>query len=276
MLTFNQLLQRGNLDPKTVRLVRHRDPDRTKHQLVARAALDRDPRFQEYQEVQGTEQVIAAFRDAQQLAAFIVEPGTKQTLFIGIWDRLGERALPAADSFGSIVRPGSAAFETRLREEFDEYRGRLVIDWGDGARAWVQRADNQDKAIIELRRVREEPKFPGFASFRQPLNEVETVPLSWAEVLRNARGIYLLVHRDSGEQYVGAAYGEGGFFGRWRSYADGHGGNIAMKELRASAAAYDVSILEVVGSDARDEDVFAREVLWKAKLGTRAKGLNRN
>lgn len=49
-----------------------------------------------------------------------------------------------------------------------------------------------------------------------------------------------------------------------------------MKELGAPASAYDASILEVVGTDARDDEVFAREMRWKAKLGTRAKGLNRN
>lgn len=276
MLTFNQLLQRGGLDPRDVRLVRHRDPDRAKHRFLAKAAIDRDPRFHKYQEFQGTEQVIEAFRAAKHLAAFIAEPGTKQTLFVGVWDRLGERAVPATDPYGSQRRPGTVVFETQLREEFDDYRGRLVIDWGDGTRAWVQRADKQDKAILELRRVREEPRFPGFSSFREPLSEIETIPVSWAEVLRNTRGIYLLVHRDSSEQYVGSAYGDGGFLGRWKCYADGHGGNAAMKELGAPAEAYDVSILEVIGTDATADDVFAREGLWKVKLGTRTKGLNRN
>jgi len=276
MLTFNQLLHRGGLNPEDVRLVRHRSPNREKHRLVAKAAVIGDAQFQGYQEIQETAQVIDAFRAAKHLAGFVVEPGTKQTLFVGIWDRLGERAAPEADPFGSRVASISVAFETKLRPEFDAYRGRLVIDWGDGTRAWVQRADKQDKPIVELRRVREEPKFPGFTLFRQSLDEIEAVPVSWAEVLKNARGIYLLVHRDSGDQYVGSAYGEGGFFARWRSYADGHGGNVAMKELGAPAEAYDATILEVVGTDATADDVFACETLWKVKLGTRTKGLNRN
>lgn len=276
MLTFNQLLHVGGLDPADVRLVRHRDPDREKHRVMAKAAVNGDPRFHEYQDYQRTEQVIDAFRAAKHLAAFVVEPGTKQTLFVGIWNRLGERARPSADPFGSLLGPSHVAFETKLRPEFDDYRGRLVIDWGDGTRAWVQRADKQDKRLVELRRVREEPRFPGFTMFRQSLVEIDGLPVSWAEVLKNARGIYLLVHRDSGEQYVGSAYGEGGFYARWRSYADGHGGNVAMKELGAPAEAYDATILEVVGTDATADDIFARETLWKVKLGTRAKGLNRN
>lgn len=168
------------------------------------------------------------------------------------------------------------AFTTQLRDAFDLYRGRIVIEWGDGERAWVQRADKQDKDIIEIRQRREDPAFPGFARLHHPLDDIENVPVAWAEVLRNARGNYLLVHRESGQQYVGSAYGDGGFFSRWNSYSDGHGGNIAMKELGATAEAYDAAILEVVGTDATVEDVFARETLWKEKLGTRVKGLNRN
>jgi hypothetical protein len=265
LFTFNQLLLRGQLDPADVRLVRHK-PSRHHRRELYDASMKNEARFREYQELQDTDQVVAQFRAARQLAGFFVEPTTKQTLFVGIWDVLGER-----ESAGPHV-----AFNTRLRDEFDLYRGRIVIDWGDGERAWVQRADKQDKDIIEIRKRIEDPVFPGFAKLHHPLNDVETVPLAWTEVLRNARGIYLLVHRESGQQYVGSAYGVDGFFGRWKNYADGHGGNVGLKELGASANAFDAAILEVVSSEATNEDIFARETLWKLKLGTRVKGLNRN
>lgn len=273
MLTFNQLLQTGSLDPANVRLVRHKPKHH--HRAIFDAAMRSDQAFREYQETQGSAQVVSQFRAAKHLAGFVVDPTTKQTVFMGIWDQLGERA-PTIAPFGSAPRPDEVAFETRLRSEFDEYRGRLIIGWGDGERAWVQRADLQDKPIIEIRKQREDPAFPGFMSFRHALDQIETVPVSWSEVLRNARGVYLLVHREGGDQYVGSAYGDGGFFGRWANYADGHGGNVAMRELGAPADAYDVAVLEVVGSDATVEEVFEREVLWKVKLGTRVKGLNRN
>ena len=41
----------------------------------------------------------------------------------------------------------------------------------------------------------------------------------------------------AGTSTVGSAYGAGGFFGRWVNYADGHGGNVAMRELGAPAEA---------------------------------------
>lgn len=84
------------------------------------------------------------------------------------------------------------------------------------------------------------------------------------------------MHRVTGQQYVGSAYGADGFLGRWKSYADGHGGNVGLKELGAPADAFDVAVLEVVGSEATNEEIFGRETLWKEKLGTRVKGLNRN
>jgi hypothetical protein len=94
------------------------------------------------------------------------------------------------------------------------------------------------------------PSFPGFVLFAATLEAVGGLPLSWIEVLRNARGVYLLVHRGSGRQCVGSATGNGGFFERWLAYANGHGGNVALKELADSPASFDVSILEVCGSDA--------------------------
>jgi len=276
MLAFNQLLAAGHIDPAGVRLVRHRDPDRSRHRRIFDAARAGDVRFQEYQEVQNSSQTVAAFREAKHLAGFVVDPTTDETVFMGLWARVGERSAPVQDPFGSPGKPTWVVFATQRLEAFDEYRGRLVIEWGEGTRAWVQRADLQDKRILEIRRHNEDPAFPGFSAFRRGLDEIGSLPSSWAEVLRNACGVYLLVHRASGDQYVGSAYGAGGFYGRWANYADGHGGNVAMKELGAPAEAYDVNVLEVLGSGAADEDVFARESLWKEKLGTRARGLNWN
>lgn len=276
MLTFNDLLRAVNLDPVTVRLVRHRDP--SVQRAVFEAAIRGDQAFDEYQEYQGTDQVIAQFRAATYLASFVADPMTGDTVFVAIWERLGDRAGPSPRVPLSIPGTHSTAiaFDTRRTDALAAYRGRVVIDWGGSARVWVQRADNQPKPILEIRRELREPEFPGFARFRRQLDQIEQVPLIWRAVLLNARGVYLLVHRESGQQYVGSAYGAGGFFGRWTSYSDGHRGNIGLKELGASASAFDVVILEVAGSESMNEEIFVRETLWEEKLGTRVKGLNRN
>ncbi len=276
MLTFNQLLAAGALDPSEVRLLRHRDPDGQKHARVFHAAMCGDESFREYQELQGTESVISAVRATRYLAAFVVEPESKATVFAGVWRVTGDRIPPHADPFGSELGLGVVAFTTERVTAFDEYRGRVVIEWGSGTRAWVQLAHKQDKRILEVRRIYQAPTFPGFAVFRHSLGDIEGIPVAWADVLRNARGVYLLVHRERGDQYVGGTYGADGFLGRWLTYLDGHGGNVAMKELGSPADAYDVAILETVGTGDNDTVVAARESAWKVKLGTRVRGLNRN
>ena len=106
--------------------------------------------------------------------------------------------------------------------------------------------------------------------------KVEGLYAGWIQVLRNARGIYLLVRRRTGEQYVGSASGSDGFYGRWLTYQDGHGGNLGMRQLAVAASEYDVNILEVAASNTTVDEIYARENMWKTKLGTRVVGLNRN
>lgn len=272
-LTLNVLLRAAGLDPANVRLVRHRDKHH--HREVFDAARRNDPRFVCYQETQDNPRVLSQFRSARYLAGFVADPMSRDTVFVGI----GERKSPWASSdmpAAIQVSPEAISFETRRVNALSEYSGRLVIDWCGSERVWVQHADQQDKPVLELRRVASDPPFPGFLDVKRGLDQVASIPETWATALRNARGVYLIVHRDRGDQYVGSAVGGDGFFGRWLGYADGHGGNVGMRELAAQAGAYEVSILEVVGSAASIDEVYARESAWKEKLGTRAKGLNRN
>jgi hypothetical protein len=275
MLRLNQVLTAGGCDPAHTRLLRHRH--KTRQGELYSAAMEGKAQFQRYQESQDSAGAIKHFRETKWLASFVVEGISGATLFAGVWGVEGERKVPHQDDgFGASNPSGSVSFETKRVDVFDVYRGRLAIDWGGSARAWVQRADNQNKRITELRRVRQEPAFPGYAAFSGALSDAGGLPPTWSEPLRAARGIYLLVHRDSGKQYVGSACGADGFLGRWHSYADGHGGNVAMKELGHPASNFEVSILEVVGSTATMEDIIRREGHWKAKLGTRVSGLNLN
>ncbi len=155
------------------------------------------------------------------------------------------------------------------------YIGRLSVYWGDSTRAWVQRADNQDKEIVELTGTFREEAFPGFTKLIRKLSDLETMPATWKEVLRASRGVYLLACPRTNEHYVGSASGDEGFLGRWHAYvADNHGGNIGLRIRDPSD--YIVSVLEVAGSSARAEEIVALENTWKEKLRSRDVGLNRN
>lgn len=166
-------------------------------------------------------------------------------------------------------------YDYRRLPAFDVYAGCLKIEWGDGKRSWNQRAHQQEKRIVELTQSFKAPEFPGYTSFICDLGALLSVPASWITALSTVRGVYLLTCPRTREQYVGAAYGTSGFWGRWQSYiASGHGGNEGLRSRDPSD--YQVSILEVAGSGAATNDIIAMEQLWKAKLQSREMGLNRN
>ena len=84
-----------------------------------------------------------------------------------------------------------------------EDAGRVYIDWGPGTRAWVQKAREKPKPILEVTRVFQEEEFPGYTAFISNLSAVDTLPSNWLAALRAARGIYLLTCPRTKEQYVG-------------------------------------------------------------------------
>jgi hypothetical protein len=94
-------------------------------------------------------------------------------------------------------------------------------------------------------------------------------------ILAATGGVYLLVSTESGEQYVGSATGQEGFWARWEAYAqNGHGGNSLLRAR--GRPPYSISILETASTAATRDQVIASEQRWKKKLGSRAFGLNAN
>ncbi|MDJ0312594.1 GIY-YIG nuclease family protein [Arthrobacter sp. H35-D1] len=54
----------------------------------------------------------------------------------------------------------------------------------------------------------------------------------WRAALSEVQGIYLITDSTNGKQYFRKADGSERILGRWSTYAkDGHGGNIALREL---------------------------------------------
>lgn len=284
-LRFNALLKDVGIDPAEVRLLRHQT-GKVRGKTPYTLWRDDLAAFERYQTVQNGAPREQAKLRARYWASFVVTP-SGATMFVGLYEPTVLGPTPAGmidplshalvgESNGVIVPCDQYACPKSAL--LSDYTGRLFIHWGDSAsasRAWVQRADNQDKVIVELTRSFQEEAFPGFTKLIRPLSEIETMPATWQEVLRASKGVYLLACPRTREHYVGSASGEDGFLGRWRSYvATGHGGNVGLRGRDPSD--YLVSILEVAGSNATIEDIVALETVWKLKLHSRDIGLNFN
>lgn len=277
MLYFNSILTEKGINPREVRLLRHQQAG---NDGLTPYALWRDDtaEFERYQSAQQADR--RAYFTSPLWAAFVVPPDGG-TLFAGLY-RIGDFQSAPGDWIDPLHRVSVLKMQRDLDlysfervAEFDDLIGRLRIEWGVGKRSWAQRADKQNKAIVELSRAFREPDFPGYTRFLSNLAAIPSLPLPWSAALRVARGVYLLTCPQTKEQYVGSAYGADGFWGRWQSYvATGHGGNVGLKSRDPSD--YQISILEVAGSAASVDDIIACEALWKAKLQSREMGLNRN
>jgi hypothetical protein len=262
-IQFNSLLKNAGIDPAETILVRHRDDDFVSGRSICALWKQTPSQFDEFQSEQAAGNR-AKFSRAKKWASFIGLRDGK-TVFVGIYEA----------AYKTFDEARNADFYALNKSALlSEYDGKLLIEWGDGARAWVQRANRQDKVVSELRLKFEEDPFPGHLNFMEPLSSIESLPQSWIAVLKNSKGVYLLVCPKTREQYVGSVMGEEGFWQRWQNYArNGHGGNVKLKSRQISD--YQVSILEVAG-DANQDQILAMESRWKRKLLTREMGLNGN
>jgi hypothetical protein len=271
MPKFNTLLSECGVEPKDVQLVRHQDRGPTG--ITPHSLLRTNPaRFEEYQSNQGRKVFHRKF-----IASFVVSPAPSyDTLFVGLYG-----VKEPQTSTATVVCPvreksfdAGRVFIYRLtpEERLRDLSQRLTVDWGGGYRSWVQRADRQNKEILELRKVTAEPEFPGFDRFVCRVRELEGTWDKWKEILSKERGIYLLSF-DDGQQYVGSATGEKGFWQRWSDYlANGHGGNVALKNKDARDAI--VSILDTSRLSDTHQMIIEREMAWQRKLGPKATALD--
>jgi hypothetical protein len=79
-----------------------------------------------------------------------------------------------------VDKAGSCyAYDLTLEPALGDLIGKLIIDWGLGDRAWIQRADRQNKLVVELHREFKEPDFPGFLNFMESLSKIDNLARGW-------------------------------------------------------------------------------------------------
>ncbi len=162
MLTFNAILRHEGIDPKQVRLVRHQDNRSSVNCTPYNLWRAGDGRLETYQRIQKRE----VFDVGSLLASFVATP-TNDTLFIGLYrvDGIGIAPKGTIDPVAQAERGGLHLYDIRREERLSDYAGHLIVDWGEGFRAWVQRADRKDKAVLEIRERGERGTLPRVHAF---------------------------------------------------------------------------------------------------------------
>ena len=267
-------------DRLKAKLVRHQDT------RLDVADLIRDGWFELYQSLQAK----PIFKNCHQIVSFIGD-GSCRARLVGVYRVLrhgpaSKSLIPSDCPYQQWGATSKHYYNLERCPEFANLEGRVVIDWGSGAIAWPQHLKN--KPIIEIfpkGRILE--PFRDYLDFSLSYHELTELVAKahahrdWMASLSAVAGVYLVLAQPTGHQYVGSAYGVGGIWARWSHYAaTGHGGNTKLRALLKSDAAYPsafrFSIVQVLPKTTAAAEVIRRESLYKAKLGSRAIGLNLN
>lgn len=176
-------------------------------------------------------------------------------------------------------------------KEYEQYFGRLVVEYHNPCRTMGRKYENVMDELEVVQILNEQytgNEFPGYENVRlsYPLlkNIVDRQLPGWVDALRNQKAVYLITDTKTGKMYVGSATSQTGMLlQRWSSYAaDGHGGNIKLRELVKQQGLdyvkenFQYSILENYNARMDDGYILKRESWWKETLCTRTHGYNKN
>ena len=217
--------------------------------------------------------------ECDQVLSLINLSNSKRWLFVGVYQ---------VDGVRSATGPFPFVYSLTHIRGLEHLEGRAIVDFAKSFRAsYLVGPRFEDQLIVnELRQEKLSIPFPGFNSVRVAFEVLQSIIRqdnpSWHAALANIGGIYVIVDRETGKQYVGSAYGGIGLWQRWRSYVEtGHGGNKELRELLKGqggkyAQNFQFSLVEVCDINASTEYIIARESHWKDVLLTRKFGLNWN
>lgn len=211
------------------------------------------------------------------VVALISLPEATRWLFVGVYASRGKRNLPNGKyQYDLTPLPAYAEFAGRLFVTFTRTRASYLRGESCAPRMTVHALTAEPVKLDE---------FPGFKtvdiSFEDLDYLVRSGTTSWRTALGNVAGVYLISDTLTGKLYVGSATGEGGIWGRWRHYVDGHGHNVELMRLVGAegierAKHYRFSVLEIADTHASSDEVLERESHWKRVLLTRVHGWNSN
>lgn len=282
LLQFSDVLKKAGLDPTKVKLIRHSLSDKE-----FKKCYDQGPQMvREYTRIQKPN-----FSKGYDYWCVFISGKSTSARFFACY-RVGDCVPDTPDrkpegfALDDWFQGERAQFDLEPVDVLCEYENRLVIDWGGGTLAWHQKGTNE-KPILSIESVGKRP-FVGYdkvvLTYQQLKDVIENEANDyelWQTALRSVNAVYLIVDTESGQQYVGSAYGKDGLLGRWRIYADSlHGHNKLMKELICAHPEryryFQFSILQILPKTLTPDEVIQVESLWKQKLRSIDFGMNDN
>lgn len=280
-MLLSEIIKLKGLDPKNMRIVRHKVKNYTKD-LIASGDFDL------YQATQKKDK----FKDCTHFVSCLDMEGSK-AIFWGIYKVNSKKEITKLSPQLVVIekeekwaeeKPPYYFYDIERLDILDEYKERLIIEW-DNPRNWVQ--TNLNKEIVEILPPGFFGPFPGYQEVILTFEQLATIinnPDSnrqWKMMLSNVFGVYLILDKENGKQYVGKASGKEGIWGRWTEYVktkDGHNKGMA-KHLEGDPERYNnfqFSIMAVLPNSSLDKDVDRLEAIIKRKIGSREFGLNEN
>lgn len=182
-------------------------------------------------------------------------------------------------------------YEAEEIEEFRQYFGRLVLYYHNTNRAMgrTYKSLMNDLEVLEILSDQYDgDDFPGYENIRLSYTQLATIihrkKAGWLAALENQKAVYLITDKKTGKLYVGSATAQYGMLlQRWASYvANGHGGNVELKELVKEKGFdyvkenFQYSVLENYNARMDDHYILSRESWWKTTLCSRSHGYNKN
>lgn len=280
-MVLSEILQLRGLSTNNVKIIRHTVSRGYIKELITTG------NFELYQSVQKTD----ILKNINYFISFTDMQGTK-ALLNGVYRVQGVEMLfefpKELVSIKNLENWGDGPYykyDFQRDNSLSDLEGRLVIDWGTATLAWHQK--KLDKEIVEVLPIGFAKTFPGYQNVILSFDELSKIILNpdsnrqWKVMLSCVYGVYLILDKTDGKQYIGSAYGKDGIWSRWSHYIlTKHGGNMELVELLTNDPmrykSFQFSLLNVLPSSSMHEEVIQLESAVKDKLGTREFGLNSN
>jgi hypothetical protein len=151
-IMFNSVLTEAGLNLAEVRLLRHKDNRASKGRSPYELWRDDLQAFLQYQSLQRIS--MRTRLNTAYWASFVVT-SSDETMFVGIYSvkykGLLAKDTPMPHMDGVDIARSCDEYDLSLDNPLSDLVGKLFIEWGKGYKAWVQRADLQNKKVVKLR-----------------------------------------------------------------------------------------------------------------------------